>query len=128
VKVRIKHRPSGLYNGRYWPKVGETMELPDSVAAGMIAAKQVEQVGVEREETRPDPATNVELTPPQTPNVETQTPADTGKVETATPPADTGKVEAATARRGRAQAAAKPAGDVKPDAGADAGDTPADKA
>ncbi|WP_125777189.1 hypothetical protein [Antribacter gilvus] len=44
MKVRVKVRPSGLINGRVWPEVGETIDLPDSVVVGMLNAGQVEAV------------------------------------------------------------------------------------
>ena len=34
-KVRIKVRPSGLINGREWPKVGEVLDLPAVVVESM---------------------------------------------------------------------------------------------
>jgi hypothetical protein len=43
MKVRIKVRPSGLLNGADWPDVGEVIELPDSVAKGMIEAGSAEK-------------------------------------------------------------------------------------
>ena len=97
MKVRIKIRPTGLYNGQYWPKVGETIDLPDAVAVGMLKAKQVEPAGDDLEESRPADEGIVEVSKP----------ADDGEVEVSEP-ADDGKVETATPRRGRAQAAAKP--------------------
>lgn len=60
MKVRVKVRPSGILNGRDWPEAGEVMDLPDSVAEGMIAAGTVEAVkaaaekkDAEKVETRP---------------------------------------------------------------------------
>lgn len=125
MKVRIKIRPSGLINGQYWPKVGETIDLPDGVALGMLKARQVEPVVDEPEETRPAPASEVQ-TPGSAPDPAHVEP-DTSKVETATPsaPADTSKVETATPRKGRASAVANPDADAKSDAGADGSASPA---
>lgn len=44
MKVRVKVRPGGLLNGSEWPEVGETLDLPDVVAEGMIAAGNLEAV------------------------------------------------------------------------------------
>lgn len=44
MKVEIKVAQTGLYNGQPWPPVGETIDLPDHVAVGMIANGQVEAV------------------------------------------------------------------------------------
>lgn len=38
MKVTVKVRPTGLYNGQEWPAVGESMDLPDLVADSMIGA------------------------------------------------------------------------------------------
>ena len=48
MKVRIKVRPSGLINLREWPEVGETIDLPDDVAEGMIASGDGEAVKDEK--------------------------------------------------------------------------------
>ena len=44
MKVRVKVRPGGLLNGQEWPEVGDTLDLPDVVAEGMISAGAVEAV------------------------------------------------------------------------------------
>jgi len=43
MKVTIKVRPSGLYDGKPWPEVGKTIDLPEHVAEGMIAGGLVEK-------------------------------------------------------------------------------------
>lgn len=43
-KVRIIIRPSGLLNGREWPEVGESIELPDVVADDMESSGHVERI------------------------------------------------------------------------------------
>lgn len=55
MKVRIKVRPTGAINGRPWPQVGESMDLPEVVAEGM--GDWVEAVKVE---TRPASRKGVE--------------------------------------------------------------------
>ncbi len=57
AKVKIKIRPTGLINGREWPQVGESMDLPDAVAKDMVAAGHVEAAMVEK---RPAPTDRVE--------------------------------------------------------------------
>ena len=54
--VRIKAGLTGLYNGHVWPEVGETADVPDVVAIGLLNGGFAEAV------------------------------KDTGNVETATPP------------------------------------------
>lgn len=71
MKVKIIERPSGhvRIDGELveWPKVGDTIDLPDVVAEGMIATGAVEKVGgtaparqTEKVETRPAPAKRTE--------------------------------------------------------------------
>lgn len=61
ANVRVKSRPTGLYNGLPWPERGETLELPDGIAEAMAAAGQVEIVQAEkRVEKRPVPKKGVE--------------------------------------------------------------------
>lgn len=61
ASVRIKVRPTGLINGREWPPVGETIDLPDAVAEGMAGAGHVEIVKDEpKVEKRPAPTKRVE--------------------------------------------------------------------
>lgn len=36
MKVQIKVQPSGAYNGAPWPEKGETIDLPDHIAEGML--------------------------------------------------------------------------------------------
>lgn len=36
MKVIIKNRPSGAYDGALWPEVGESIDLPDHIAEGML--------------------------------------------------------------------------------------------
>ena len=38
MKVRIVNRPSGLFNGRDWPEVGEVFDVDDHVGADMCAS------------------------------------------------------------------------------------------
>jgi hypothetical protein len=44
MKCKILVRPSGSYNGEEWPEVGETIDLPTSVAEGMAVTGIVEIV------------------------------------------------------------------------------------
>lgn len=37
MKVQIKNRPSGAYNGEPWPEKGETIDLPEHIAEGLLA-------------------------------------------------------------------------------------------
>lgn len=65
AKVCIIVRPTGCINGRDWPEVGETIDLPDAVAEAMSAAGHVEVVKVaakpaEKVEKRPAPTEAVE--------------------------------------------------------------------
>jgi hypothetical protein len=46
AKVRIIVRPTGLINGVEWPEVGQTIDLPDAVADGMVKVGDVERVAV----------------------------------------------------------------------------------
>jgi hypothetical protein len=48
AKVRIIVRPTGLINGREWPEVGQTIDLPDAVADGMVEVGDVEVVAVKK--------------------------------------------------------------------------------
>ena len=61
-KVRVKVRPSGLINGREWPKAGEVIDLPAVVVESMGDA--LEPVKAEkpadRVEKRPATADKVE--------------------------------------------------------------------
>ena len=59
AKVKIKIRPTGLINGREWPQVGESIDLPDGVAKDMAAAGYVEVEAV-KVEKRPAPTAKVE--------------------------------------------------------------------
>lgn len=59
MKVRITYPQTGLINGRPWPPVGGTIDLPDHVADGMIANEHAERVGG-KVETRPAPTEDVE--------------------------------------------------------------------
>lgn len=62
MKVRVKNRPSGAYNGKAWPAVGKTIDLPEHVAEGMIASGTVEKVQGRTVESRPASDTAVETT------------------------------------------------------------------
>jgi hypothetical protein len=72
MKVKILVRPSGAFNGEVWPEVGETMDLPETVAKGMAATGHVEiasaaaqKAAVEEEvEFRPAPEQAVETATP----------------------------------------------------------------
>jgi hypothetical protein len=44
MKARVKVRPSGWLNGQEWPQEGETVDLPEDVAKGMIEAGTLEAV------------------------------------------------------------------------------------
>ena len=44
AKVEVVTQPSGLLNGRPWPEVGESLELPDVVAESMVEAGWVKDV------------------------------------------------------------------------------------
>jgi hypothetical protein len=68
-KYTVKVQPLGLLNGNPWPEVGETIELPDAVAKGMVAAGHLEDVkpakkaaakSEDRVEKRPASKANVE--------------------------------------------------------------------
>lgn len=48
AKVKIVKQPSGLINTQPWPEVGETVELPDTVAEDMAEAGWVEVLKVEK--------------------------------------------------------------------------------
>jgi hypothetical protein len=48
AKVRILVRPSGLINGVEWPEVGQTIDLPDAVADGMVKVGDVERVAAKK--------------------------------------------------------------------------------
>lgn len=50
MKVRMKVEISGTRNGEYWPKPGETMDLPDAEALDYIAN------GICEADTTPAPA------------------------------------------------------------------------
>jgi len=73
MKVKIRIRPTGAYNGEVWPEVGETIDLPDHVARGMAASGLVEitnasaqKAAVEEDvEFRPAPEVVVETATPQ---------------------------------------------------------------
>lgn len=45
TKVVIKNRPNGAYNGEEWPEVGESIDLPDFIAEGMLASGDVVKPG-----------------------------------------------------------------------------------
>ena len=50
MKIRIKAGLSGLYNGKPWPEVGDTIDVPDVVAVGLLdggfaaAVKEADEV------------------------------------------------------------------------------------
>ena len=56
MKVRILVRPTGLLNGAEWPKVGETVDLPDAVAEGMVKAGHVEKAAAKKAAAKPEKA------------------------------------------------------------------------
>lgn len=61
MKVQIKVRPTGAYNGQPWPQIGEQIELPDHVAVGMLASGLVTAVAIEEPvEQRPAPVAGQE--------------------------------------------------------------------
>lgn len=58
MRVKVIVQPSGCINGNYWPEAGGSIDLPDAVAASMIAAGDVEAVKTESKpkvEKRPAP-------------------------------------------------------------------------
>lgn len=67
-KVRIKVRPSGLINGREWPEVGETIDLPASAAEAMAEVGDVEIIKA----SAPDKPAKVEKRPAARKAVETR--------------------------------------------------------
>lgn len=58
MRVKVIVQPSGCINGNYWPEAGGSIDLPDAVAASMIAAGDVEAVKADKPkvEKRPAPA------------------------------------------------------------------------
>ncbi|NUR81002.1 MAG: hypothetical protein HOQ21_11225 [Dermatophilaceae bacterium] len=72
MKVRIKVRPSGLINLREWPEVGETIDLPDDVAEGMIASGDVEAVKDEKKPAAKTAAKKAETRPASSKSTETR--------------------------------------------------------
>lgn len=48
AKCRVVVRPAGLINGREWPEVGKTIDLPKVVAEDMAAAGSVELIAAEK--------------------------------------------------------------------------------
>ena len=55
MKIRIKAGLTGLYNGRVWPGVGETADVPDVVAVGLLDGGFAEAVKSSEVETpKPD--------------------------------------------------------------------------
>jgi hypothetical protein len=56
VKVRVVNQPSGLVNGAEWPAAGELVDLPDSVAEGMVASGDAEEVKAEKPKAEKRPA------------------------------------------------------------------------
>lgn len=38
AKFKVIQRPTGLINGRVWPRVGEVIDLPRSTGEGMTSA------------------------------------------------------------------------------------------
>lgn len=118
MKVRIKRRPSGLYNGKPWPAVGEYIDLPVEAATTMAADGTIEAViladggtiahagSVVVGSAGPEPLSlpqGARVDPPTGPGPETATGA-TGDTETATPP--TGDTETATPDETPAETAA----------------------
>lgn len=112
MKVRIKRRPSGLYNGAAWPAAGEVTDLPEALAASLLSDDTVELVELE-EESISEP----ELVPDPNPGGSTED----GAGDDAPPPADgaqsdaqeTGDTETATQPDEAAETATAPAGDVE---------------
>jgi len=49
--VRMKAALTGLYNGRVWPAVGDTIEVPEVVAVDLLAAGHAVPVKSEKVET-----------------------------------------------------------------------------
>lgn len=44
AKCKVLVRPTGAYDGKVWPQVGETVDLPDHVAEAMARSGNVEIV------------------------------------------------------------------------------------
>jgi hypothetical protein len=61
-KFVVKEQPSGLINGQVWPEVGESIDLPDEVAAGMVDSGVLEKPkkAEKKVEKRPASKANVE--------------------------------------------------------------------
>lgn len=55
-KFTVKVQPLGLLNGQPWPAVGETVDLPDEVGEGMVAAKHLEKTSAKKAAAKPDAA------------------------------------------------------------------------
>jgi hypothetical protein len=63
MKFVVKVRPLGLINGRDWPEVGESIDLPEDAAAGMVDAGVLEKpkkAAEKKVEKRPASKANVE--------------------------------------------------------------------
>ncbi|WP_282686325.1 MULTISPECIES: hypothetical protein [unclassified Streptomyces] len=76
MRIRMKIALSGLRNGKPWPAVGQTTELPTGEAQHLVASGIAEEV-------KGDPPAEETATPPA---------AETAKApaaETTTPPAET---------------------------------------
>ena len=71
MKVRVKARPSGTINGRLWPEVGDTIDLPEVVVDGM--GDWVEPATTERKADK-----KVEKRPASDKGVETRVRPDAG--------------------------------------------------
>jgi hypothetical protein len=56
MRVRIVVQPTGCINGKYWPEVGETIDLPAAAAEGMIEAGHVERVAEKAAKVEKRPA------------------------------------------------------------------------
>lgn len=82
MKVRIVNQPLGCINGQAWPEPGETIDLPDNIAEGMIGAGDVEKASTPAKKSAVEKAE-------RTPSAEKQTKRPDGrgmKVEKATAP------------------------------------------
>jgi len=67
MKIRIKAGLTGLYNGQVWPEVGETTDVPDVVAVGLLNGGFAEVVTTAKVETATTDTTKVEKRGPGRP-------------------------------------------------------------
>lgn len=117
MKVQIKVRPSGAYNGEEWPEEGETIDLPDHIAESMVTSGHV--IKPNTVEAKEDRAAAEAKAKAEKAAADAQTKADKAaaaaraKAEKAaaeaekTAAAERAKVEAATASTAKVETATK---------------------